>query len=261
MKHMTAYGRRLVVDPQITLDDICCGAGLAADGYGMAGVRVRRGIDLVEQPLYPHPIQQRDALEYLESDDPEDVDALHTSFPCQGRTRAGALRIAQGGTVKWPDILDDGVHLLRTRWAHKPWIVENVDSRSVVESLAPRPGEYLVRLCGSMFGLEVQRHRWFLSNFPLRQPACDHSRFPLDPITRKPRPWGVYHVKGDSVPSGGRTALSVEHGRRVMGVSREVPWDELKEGIPPHYTAHIGADLVRHLLAGDAVHGRLEVPA
>jgi hypothetical protein len=98
-----------------------------------------------------------------------------------------------------------------------------------------------------MFGLEVQRHRLFLANFPLRQPQCDHSRFPLDPVTGKPRPWGVYHVKGDAIPAGGRTARDEEHGRHVMGSRRLLPWDKLKEGFPPAYTAHVGADLLVHL--------------
>ena len=135
-----------------------------------------------------------------------------------------------------------------------------MDDRSgnVRRIMAPREGESLIVLCGTMFGLPIWRHRLFLANFPLRQPAptgkgkyrsqgCRHDLCEPDPITGRPRPWGVYHVKGDSVPSGGRTARDAEHGRQVMGSHRSLPWDKLKEGFPPAYTAWVGADLLAHL--------------
>lgn len=256
-RRINAHGLTLDVDEPFRLADIACGAGLAGDGYAMAGIPPTIGVDLVEQPDYPYPFLRASALDLDEHGQPDggwlldtdtsSVDALHLSLPCQAHTRALTLRIAQGGVSRWPDLLTPAMPILRSRWAHVPWIVENVDAPGVVRILAPRPGEHLVRLCGSTFGLKVQRHRWFLANFPLRQPACAHHRFDLDPITRKPRPWGVYHVPGDSVPSGGRTARNVEHAREVMGVARPLPWDTLKEGFPPHYTAHVGADLVAHL--------------
>ena len=175
---------------------------------------------------------------------------MHTSWPCQEFTGARHLREAQGAKSKEKgiDLLTPGLHLLRIRWAHKPWVVENVPTRETRAIMEPREGEYLTVLCGSMFGLQVERHRYFLTNFPVRQPACRHREaFPPDPVTGKPRPWGVWHVKGDSVPSGGRTALDAEHGRAVMGSHRLLPWDSLKEGFPPAYTSYIGAHLLTHL--------------
>lgn len=242
----------------VTLRDYCCCAGLGSDGYAAVGLGVS-GIDHEPQPDYPYPFTQGDAFAELRSDEPEQYDAFHASWPCQAHTTAGHLRTAQGGTSKYPDLLTPGLALLRERWSHKPWVVENVDDRSkqVRAIMAPRPGETLIYLCGSMFGLHVQRHRLFLANFPLRQPTCDHSRFPADPITGRPRPWGVYHVKGDSVPAGGRTARDAEHGRQVMGSRRLLPWDKLKEGFPPAYTSHVGADLLIHL----ALRRRLAVAA
>jgi DNA (cytosine-5)-methyltransferase 1 len=235
-----------------TILDGCCCAGLGADGYASVGLKPR-GVDHEPQPDYPYAFLRADVMSML--DQPwatyglEQYDALHMSFPCQAHTTAGHLRDAQGGVSKYPDLLTPGLALLRRYWNHKPWICENVDDRAkkVRAIMAPRPGEHLIHLCGSMFGLEVQRHRLFLANFPLRQPQCDHSRFPLDPVTGKPRPWGVYHVKGDAIPAGGRTARDEEHGRHVMGSRRLLPWDKLKEGFPPAYTAHVGADLLVHL--------------
>ena len=243
------------------LHDYCCCAGLGADGYASVfGAAAIRGFDIEPQPDYPYAFEKADALELLAGDHFEQADAGHFSWPCQWATTAGHLRTAQGGTSKWPDLLTPGLELLRQRWNHKPWIVENVDDNQhkVRRIMAPRDGETLITLCGSMFGLHVQRHRLFLANFPLRRPTvtnpktvygrmgCRHDTFPTGPNGR-PKPVGVYHVPGDKVPSGGHTARDAEHGRQAMGSHRTLPWDKLKEGFPPAYTTWVGADLLRHM--------------
>lgn len=86
-----------------------------------------------------------------------------------------------------------------------------------------------------------------------RSLGCDHATFPIDPVSGKPRPWGVWHVKGDNIPKGGHTAIDEEHGRHVMGSRRLLPWDTLKEGFPPAYTAWVGADLLVELARRGAV--------
>ena len=104
-----------------------------------------------------------------------------------------------------------------------------------------------IRECGSSYGLQVQRHRLFLSSVPITGSVCNHRSFPLDPITGKPRPWGVFHVAGDNIPKGGRTARDAAHGQEVMGVVRNIPWNSLKEGFPPAYSQHVG-EQVREFL-------------
>lgn len=263
----------------IRLADVCCCGGLGADGYAaVLGAGAVTGYDIHPQPDYPYPFVQADALALLDRQHPghtpqlEEADVIHTSFPCQALTTAGHLRTAQGGVSKYPDLLTPGLALLREQWNDRPWIAENVDDNQgkVRAIMAPRDGESLVMLCGSMFGLQVQRHRLFLANFPLRQPApvphpvnpktgkpraskyrdlgCNHDTFPLDPVTGKPRPWGVWHVAGDSVPDGGRTARDAEHAREVMGSHRLLPWNTVKEGFPPQFTSWIAADLIAHLV-------------
>lgn len=252
------------------INDNCCCAGLGADGYAaIFGAHALHGYDHEPQPDYPYTFDKADVMAMLEEPDGplSEGDANHFSFPCQWATTAKHLRKAQGGTSKYPDLLTPGLALVRDRWNHKPWVIENVeDNQGVVRAImAPREGESLIVLCGSMFGLQVQRHRLFLANFPLRQPVqtvpgrgkyvrqgCRHDTFPSDPITGRPRPWGVWHVKGDNVPSGGRTARDEEHGRAVMGSHRLLPWDKLKEGFPPAYTSWVGADLLRHLTERNA---------
>jgi DNA (cytosine-5)-methyltransferase 1 len=231
--------------------DCCCCAGLGADGYAAVfGADQIVGYDIEDQPDYPYPFKVADVMDMLTEPNGElaGYDARHFSFPCQEHTTAGHLRKAQGGKSRFGDLLTPGLALLREHWNGEPWIVENVDDRSgkVRRIMAARPGETLIRLCGSMFGLEVQRHRLFLANFPLRAGWCDHSTFPIGPNGR-PKPVGVYHVMGDRIPEGGWTATSEEHGRHVMGSRRLLPWAKLKEGFPPQYTSWVAADLLAEL--------------
>lgn len=242
------------------LHDYCCCGGLGADGYAsLFGASAIRGFDHELQPDYPYAFAQADVMAMLDEGLPP-ASARHFSFPCQWHTTARHLRKAQGGESKYVDLLTPGLAILRERYNDTPWIVENVDDREkkVRAIMAPRDGETLIMLCGTMFGLPIWRHRLFLANFPLRRPdptgkgvygqlGCRHDLCPPDPITGRPRPWGIYHVKGDSVPAGGRTCIDEEHARQVMGVHRSLPWNKLKEGFPPAYTAWVGADLLVEL--------------
>ena len=249
----------------VRIDDYCCCAGLGADGYASVfGASAIHGYDIEDQPDYPYAFTKADVKELLHTG-LRPATARHFSFPCQFHTTASHLRKAQGGESKYEDMLTPGLAMIREFYNDTPWIVENVDDRSgqVREIMAPRPGESLIVLCGSMFGLAVERHRLFLANFPLRTPTpvphphgkkpgkyrdqgCDHSLFPIGP-KGKPKPVGVYHVMGDKIPEGGSTARDEEHGRQVMGSHRSLPWDKLKEGFPPAYTAWVAADLLVEL--------------
>ena len=206
--------------------DLYCGAGMASDGYVDAGMTVV-GVDLAPQPNYPYEFMQQDALTILQTDYPEEFDIIHASPPCQAHTRAKHLREAQGNRAKVGDLLTPTLGLLRQRWQHKAWIVENVPGSPGMDDA--------VTVCGSAFGLGVRRHRLFLSNRNLEGTVCRHKE--------QGRPWGVYHVMGDDIPNGGRTARTLEHGLEVMGVKRTMPWDSLKEGFPPAYTTWIGTQL------------------
>ena len=207
--------------------DLFCGVGLAADGYYAAGFTEIVGVDINPQPNYPYEFIRGDALTWLpEILDGSDFDAVHASPPCQMHTRAKHLRKAQGGESKYADLLTPTLRALQGQ--EIPWVVENVPGAPGMENAVVE--------CGSVYGLGVRRHRLFLSNVPLVGSGCDHKA--------QGRPWGVYHVPNDAIPQGGRTARNVEHGREVMGVDRDVTWQELKEGFPPHYTKHVGEQLI-----------------
>jgi DNA (cytosine-5)-methyltransferase 1 len=213
--------------------DLYCGAGLAADGYRAAGFTHIVGIDNRPQPHYPYTFIQGDALAYLkDAEFLSSFDAIHASPPCQAHTRAKHLRKAQGGTSRYGDLLTPTLGHLRG--IRVPWVVENVPGAPGMENAAVE--------CGSAYGLGVRRHRLFLSDaVSLVGSGCRHKD--------QGRPWGVYYTPGDNIPKGGRTALNVNHGRKVMGVRRAVTWDELKEGLPPKYTRHIGQQLMNYIHA------------
>ena len=215
--------------------DLYCGAGMASDGYRAAGFTDIIGIDVNAQPDYPYEFIQGDALEYLRNADLTAFDVIHASPPCQSHTRAKHLRKAQGGTSKYPDLLTPTLELL-SKWSGV-WVAENVPGAPGMESAAVE--------CGSAYGLGVRRHRLFLSNVNLEDSGCFHKE--------QGRPWGVYHVMGDSIPKGGRTVSTIEQGWQVMGVDRKIPWNSLKEGFPPAYTHHVGQQIVEALGAGYAV--------
>lgn len=223
----------------IRILDLFCGAGMASDGYAAA---FRNwdivGVDINPQPDYPYRFVQADAMTF----DLSGYDLIHASPPCQLFTRAQHLRDAQGSeSSETIDLLTPTIE--RFASLDTPYIIENV------ENARPIMGRdrSVVKLCGSSFGLQVQRHRLFKSNQSLTGSVCNHKSFPIDPSSGKPRPWGVYHVPGDSIPFGGRTARNAEHGREVMGVNRPIPWESLKEGFPPAYTEYLGRQIAESL--------------
>lgn len=161
-------------------------------------------------------------------------DFVHASPPCQGHSATRELARAQGkGVGRSVDLIPETLAALR-RW-DGPWVIENVN-RSPVRHMAGA-----VRLCGSAFDLDVERHRWFAPApvLDLVGVDCRHDRFPMDPVSGKPRPWGVYGSPRDSIPSGGRTVRSIDQGHDVMGVARRVPWKYLCEGLPPAFTRYL----------------------
>ena len=204
--------------------DLFCGAGGAAMGYHRAGFDVT-GVDIAPQPRYPFRFVQADAMTYPL----EGYDAIHASPPCQAFT-AYRRRSASVG-ADYPDLIADvRGHLLA---AGKPWVMENV-VRSPV-----RPH---VCLCGSSFGLDVQRHRWFETTFPALSPPCVH---------------GVWKQRFPHATNRSNLRRTVEIGvwripLPVQQAAMGIDWmtlGELSQAIPPAYTEYIGGQLLREFPA------------
>lgn len=210
--------------------DLFCGAGGAAMGYHRAGLEVV-GVDIRPQPHYPFEFHQADALTYPL----EGFDAIHASPPCQ-RYSSGAK--AAGNQYQHPDYYDPTrQRLLRTG---VPFVIENVIG-------APYSHGFV--LCGSMFGMRVQRHRNFEASWMLLMPMyCDHTGERPVTITGT----GTRFVEGIRDYEHSRHA-STDLWAGLMGM----PWaepHEVKEAIPPAYTEWIGRQLL-------AVIERQEIPA
>jgi DNA (cytosine-5)-methyltransferase 1 len=208
--------------------DLFCGAGGAAMGYHRAGFDVV-GVDIAPQPNYPFVFVHADALEELaawiswEREGPferEAFDAIHASPPCQAYMRSG--NVDRG---RHPDLLGSTRNLLVE--SGLPWVIENVPGAPM------RPD---AQLCGSQFGLEIRRHRWFELSLgePILTLACDHTQ----PIA------GVYgHPHGLRGASKGMLPSDLETWSRAMGIDW-MTTAELANAIPPAYTELIGEYLL-----------------
>jgi DNA (cytosine-5)-methyltransferase 1 len=212
------------------LDLFCC-AGGAGMGYHRAGFEVV-GVDNRPQPRYPFEFHQADALEYL-AEHGQEFHAIHASPPCQQHCRMRKLTIAQSKAKNYPDLIEQTRRCLIA--SERPYVLENVEGAPL---LCP------IVLCGSMFGLDVQRHRLFECSFGLLGPSCNHrvwklARPPLHRLQGTSRVVGCYgngRGKGDTVALW-RTAMGIDWMTRP----------ELSQAIPPAYTEYIGKQLIRTL--------------
>lgn len=227
--------------------DLFCGAGGASMGYHLAGFDVI-GVDHKPQPQYPFKFVEDDAMDVLRHSRGQKayiagkkVDLIHLSPPCKAHTRAKHLRDAQRRESTEPNLLTPSLRLLED--VGTPWVVENVPG-------APMPKE--LELCGSMFGLQVRRHRWFCAHrdlFLFPPGPCEHDR--------QGKPVGVYHAMNDTPQgldrktgkwvTGGSTARTLEEAQKAMGIDW-MTWRPLTQAIPPAYTKYIGGILMGQML-------------
>ncbi|HSE45415.1 MAG TPA: DNA cytosine methyltransferase, partial [Gemmatimonadales bacterium] len=211
--------------------DLFCGAGGAAMGYHRAGFEVV-GVDIKPQPRYPFEFVQADALAeggYIRvagEFGAHAFDAIHASPPCQAYT---AYR-RTGNVGEYPDLIAETRELL---WqTGLPWVMENVQGAPLREPLM---------LCGSMFDetLDIQRHRFFESDWPMDNPVwpCRHKLTGPDRF-----PGG--RSRGRTGSSRGLVRATIEIGSWDIPLARQakamgIDWmtrDELSEAIPPAYT-------------------------
>lgn len=195
--------------------DLFCGAGGAAMGYHRAGFEVV-GVDINPQSHYPFEFHQADALTY-----PLDgFDVIHASPPCQAYSKTSAKH-----RLNHPRLIS--ITRKRLIKISKPYVIENVEC---ARSKLINP----LKLCGTMFGLPIRRHRYF-EIFPriiILTPGCNHKPNPVY-ITGTPRP-------KDGSPRKDPAA-------HVKRLAMDTPWMTIKnmdEAIPPAYTFFIGTQLM-----------------
>lgn len=208
-------------------------------GYHRAGFDVV-GVDINPQPHYPFGFVQGDALDVLGSiatgTPPlgwcDGFDAIHASPPCQGYTGWQNITAARGGSNNHPRLIEP------TRL-----FLEEVGLPYVIENVPNAPLRSTVVLCGTSFGLGVQRHRKFESSVLLMgPPSCSHTGSEVGVYGKLDGRRLFTRANGTEL----RNPSSLEQARAAMGIGW-MEWDELREAIPPAFTEWIGAQLLRHV--------------
>ncbi len=229
--------------------DLFCGAGGCSVGYHRAGFDVV-GVDNRPMPRYPFEFHQADALEFL-ADHAQEFDAIHASPPCQAFTSMRFL--GKGAGKNALDLVDVTRRVLMA--TGKKWIIENV-----IGAPLRKP---LLMLCGSMFSLNVRRHRIFESNAALLGQRCQHrkfkpvavwgdGRFSRQEARAKARKERYVAVYGDNpqetngMRPGWNRAETLKEASDAMGIDWMV-WKEITQAIPPAYTQFIGKQLIERL--------------
>jgi DNA (cytosine-5)-methyltransferase 1 len=179
------------------------------------------GVDIEETGEYPFTFVKADAVELLTERRAwvQGFDLVCASPPCQGFT---AYKRRRGHVAPCANLIPDV--RLRLGIVGGLHVIENVPGAPLIEP---------VTLCGSMFGLDVRRHRLFESNFTIPQPACNHRaqapRFP--PATNRANLRRTVEV--------GVWRIPLEVQQAAMGIDW-MALENLSQAIPPAYAEHIG---------------------
>lgn len=191
-------------------------------GYHQAGFEVV-GVDLEKQKRYPFEFIQSDAIDYLIAN-AHKFDAVHASPPCE----RFSTMTPKAYRANHPDLIKATRYFCKKK--NKLFVIENVEGARK-ELVNP------VKLCGSMFGLPIFRHRYFETNFLLVEPAqCKHDFTPI-----------LMTGRGMRIIDGKRAS---ERKKEEVGQASGINWmsrDELNHAIPPAYTKYIGEKLLTHL--------------
>ena len=201
------------------LDLFCCEGG-ATRGLQLAGFHVT-GVDIKPRARYVgDAFIEGDAL-LVELDG---YDLVWASPPCQRYT----MYARNLGTAhRHPDLV--GPIRERLLSCGSDFIIENVPG-------APLRAD--VVLCGSMFGLNIIRHRLFEITFPVGLvPQCRHTGLEIP-------------VYGNGTPQWHRERLGRNVHVAEQRVAMGIDWmtrDGLVESIPPAYSEFLGRAALKHI--------------
>ena len=210
--------------------DLFCGAGGAAMGYHRAGFEVV-GVDHKPQPNFPFEFHQADALEYI-AEHGHKFDMIHASPPCQIYSVTSSL-----STGDHPALIKPVRAALQA--VGRPYVIENVPGAPLKNPLM---------LCGTMFGLQVIRHRLFETSPIIWWPPtqCQH----IGRASSAGRGGKNGYLPGTLKNFAYITVCGNDYiaddGRRAMGIDWMTK-RELSQAIPPAYTKWIGEWMIEYL--------------
>lgn len=206
--------------------DLFCGAGGATRGLQLAGFHVT-GVDVAHLNYCGDSFGYHDAFEFADRNASK-YDFVWASPPCQGRT----------AYKRRPDHVepvdtDGSISAIRSilRSAGVPFVIENV---------VGAPLENPFTLCGSMFGLDVRRHRCFEASFPVLVPQCRHD------LQRGDYPQATNRTNRRKTVEVGVWRIPLETQRLAMGIDW-MTLEELSQAIPPAYSEFIGRSAIAAL--------------
>ncbi|EKU99666.1 hypothetical protein Lepto7375DRAFT_1731 [Leptolyngbya sp. PCC 7375] len=218
------------VKPKL-LDLFCC-AGGAAMGYAQAGFDVV-GVDIKPQPRYPFQLHQMDWQEALTVLDLSEFSVIHASPLCQAYSVTKSL--SQSSAPKLIPIVRQALQEIG-----KPYVIENV-SGAKSDLINP------IKLRGNMFGLQVQRDRYFEVNpWIMSSPVV-----PIDGSCSSHRGKNRLY-EGDGFITVTGCNFLVDEARQAMGIDWMIG-KELAQAIPPAYTRWIGEQLMNVCFGKEAV--------
>jgi len=196
--------------------DLFCGAGGAAMGLHRAFPQAEIiGIDINEQKHYPFRFVLTDAMIYSL----DGFDLIWASPPCQGYSVTKSV---------WRREYPKLIPAIRER-------LQKSGAWYVIENVPGAPLNNSVTLCGTMFGLNVIRHRLFECNPRIDFPpaSCNHHKKVVS-AGREPNDRQFHSVTGHH--SG------VQKAREAMGIDW-MTQKELSQAVPPAYSEWIGNEL------------------
>ena len=197
-------------------------------GLHRAGFEVV-GFDIEPQKNYPFEFHQQDVIK--EPPDLTSFDAVWASPPCQGYTQGTAGHRTGNRGYQAKQLYPDLIEATRQRIKDKPYIIENVVGAPLHDA---------VRLCGTMFGLMVLRHRLFECPFTLTPPL--HKIHWKGMTTRRRKtetPCNGPYFTVSNCALGTKAQWS-----EAMGID----WmtrDELIQAVPPAYSEFFGRQLIQ----------------
>lgn len=210
--------------------DLYCGAGGAAMGLHKVGF-ITVGIDTIEQPNYPFEFIKGDALDA----DLNDYDAYWASPPCQAYSWAASLHRNRGKI--YPDlIIATRERLLKT---DKPFVIENVIGAPLRKDLL---------LCGTMFNLNIIRHRIFETE-KFYVPQCFHPNHKRAVEIQTKNKNYTKRAQYCSVAGHGGHGSSFKY--EDWKIAMDIDWmtkEELVQAVPPAYSEYIGKFLMKALI-------------